>query len=234
MAAWGWDTIDTCDPAVSVIVEPARSAMLRCVAGGMTRSSVPITAQLGMVFQAVFSVAAVFAPRVIGALTCDNQPAVCLGKVLREGVVDGRRLEERLGIPFRGTGVADDVQNGSRVGNVERGTRPAKDLEDGLAHLGDERVNVHERLDVATGCSGVRDHHAPVGMADQDDRTCRALREKRPDVCGIARHAVEEVGRSEDGEALTLELGRYGVPARSICPCTVNKNDRWLRHVSPI
>src|ERR1700722_20440926 len=66
MAAFGCDTIDTCDAAVSVIVEPARSAMLRWVAGGMTRSSVPITAQLGIVFQAVVSVGAVFAPRVIG------------------------------------------------------------------------------------------------------------------------------------------------------------------------
>jgi len=66
MAAFGWDTIDTCDPAVSVMVAPARSAMLRWVAGGMTRSSVPITTQLGMVFQAVVSVGAVFAPRVMG------------------------------------------------------------------------------------------------------------------------------------------------------------------------
>src|SRR5690242_6182144 len=66
IAACGWDTIETCDPATSVIVEPARSAMLRWVAGGMTRSSVPITAQLGMVFQAVVSVPAVLAPRVIG------------------------------------------------------------------------------------------------------------------------------------------------------------------------
>jgi len=32
----------------------------------MTRSSVPITAQLGMVFQAAVSVAAVFAPSEIG------------------------------------------------------------------------------------------------------------------------------------------------------------------------
>ena len=66
MAAAGWDTIDTCDPATSAIFEPARSAMLRCVAGGITRSSVPITAQLGMVFQAAVSVVAVLAPRVIG------------------------------------------------------------------------------------------------------------------------------------------------------------------------
>src|ERR1700678_4648044 len=66
MAALGWDTMDTCDPGVSVIVEPARSAILRSVAGGMTRSSVPIAAQLGIVFQAAVSVGAVFAPRVIG------------------------------------------------------------------------------------------------------------------------------------------------------------------------
>jgi hypothetical protein len=66
IAAAGWDTIDTCDPAISVIVAPARSAMLRWVAGGMTRSSVPTTAQLGMVFQAAVWVGAVFAPSVIG------------------------------------------------------------------------------------------------------------------------------------------------------------------------
>jgi hypothetical protein len=46
----GLDTIDTCEPATSVIVAPARSAMCRCVAAGMTRSSVPTTAQLGRDF----------------------------------------------------------------------------------------------------------------------------------------------------------------------------------------
>ena len=34
MVAWGCDTIDTCDPATSVIVAPARSAMLRWVPAG--------------------------------------------------------------------------------------------------------------------------------------------------------------------------------------------------------
>src|SRR5450432_4023975 len=65
-ATSGWETIDTCDAATSVIVEPARSAILRRAAGGMTLSSVPITAQLVMVFQAVASVPTVFALRVIG------------------------------------------------------------------------------------------------------------------------------------------------------------------------
>ena len=58
-AAWiaarvasGRDTIDTWDASTSVIVAPARSAMRRCVAIGMTRSWVPSTAQLGIVFHA--------------------------------------------------------------------------------------------------------------------------------------------------------------------------------------
>src|SRR6478609_421702 len=62
----GWDTIDTCEAATSVIVEPARSAMLRWTGGGITRSSVPTTAQLGMVFHAALSVGAMLAPRAIG------------------------------------------------------------------------------------------------------------------------------------------------------------------------
>src|SRR6516162_3681201 len=71
-------------------------------------------------------------------------------------------------------------------------------------------------------------------MAGQDDRTGRSLREERRDVGGVSCHPVEEVGRSEDREALPLEFGRYGVPARSVCPCSVNQDDRRLRHVAPL
>ena len=48
----GRETSETWEPATSVIVAPARSAIWRWVSGGMTRSSVPITAQLGTVFHA--------------------------------------------------------------------------------------------------------------------------------------------------------------------------------------
>ena len=125
----GWDTIETCDPSTSVIVAPARSAIERCVAGGMTRSSVPTTAQLGIVFHA-----AVCGRRDVGAergrtLTRDDQPPVGLGEVLRERIVHGGGLEERFGIAFRGSGVADDVQHGGGVGDLERGARSAEDAE---------------------------------------------------------------------------------------------------------
>jgi hypothetical protein len=66
IVACGWDTIDTCEPATSVIVAPARSAIRRCVAGGMTRSSVPRTAQLGSDFHPGAPDGVVFALRVIG------------------------------------------------------------------------------------------------------------------------------------------------------------------------
>src|SRR5215203_4374831 len=66
IVTWGFDTIDTWEPATSVIVAPARSAMLRWAPGGMTRSSVPTTAQLGSDDQPGSPDGVVFAPRVIG------------------------------------------------------------------------------------------------------------------------------------------------------------------------
>ena len=48
---------------------------------------------------------------------------VRLGKVLREGLVHGRWLEECLGVPFRSSRVTDDVENGVRVWDVERSLR---------------------------------------------------------------------------------------------------------------
>src|SRR5512132_95959 len=48
------------------MVAPARSAMWRCVSGGITRSSVPITAQLGRSFHAPGPEGVVLALRVIG------------------------------------------------------------------------------------------------------------------------------------------------------------------------
>jgi len=66
MVTWGFDTIETCEPATSVIVAPARSAMRRWVSGGITRSSVPTTTQLGNVFQAGPPAGVVFALKVMG------------------------------------------------------------------------------------------------------------------------------------------------------------------------
>ena len=61
----GCDTIDTCEASTSVIVAPARSAILRCAAGGMILSSVPITevdaSHVSMVSHPDVSVAAILA-----------------------------------------------------------------------------------------------------------------------------------------------------------------------------
>ena len=57
----GRDTMETCELAASVIVAPAVVAIRRCVSGGITRSSVPTTAQLGSAFHAGVADGAVFA-----------------------------------------------------------------------------------------------------------------------------------------------------------------------------
>ena len=190
----------------------------------------PITAQLGIVFHAAVSVGRDVGAERDRALAGDDQPPVGLGEVLGEGLVHGRRLEERLDVALGRAGVAGEVEHGGRVGDVERGARPAEDLEDALADLGDERVDVDERLDVAATGAGVGDHHAAVGVADEHDRPGRALREERRDVGGVAGHPVQQVGRGQDGEALALELGRDGVPARAVGPGSVDEDDRGLWH----
>jgi hypothetical protein len=48
VTASGWDTMDACEAATSSIRALARSAMNRCPAGGMARSSVPSRYHDGM------------------------------------------------------------------------------------------------------------------------------------------------------------------------------------------
>ena len=48
---------------------------------------------------------------------------------------------------------------------------------------------------------------------------------------GVGRHSAQQVRRGEDGEALALQLGGDGVPAGAVGPCSVDEDDRGLRHV---
>ena len=128
-----------------------------------------MTAQLGSVFHAAGPDGAVLAPSVIGRWLGGDQPAVRLGEVLGEGLVHRVGLQERLGVALGRAGVADDVEDGRRVGDVERRAGSAEDPEDVLALVGDERVDVHERPHVTAAGPGVRDDEAAVGVADEDD-----------------------------------------------------------------
>ena len=168
-----------------MIVAPARSAIRRWWSGGITRSSVPMTAQLGMVFQAGGP-----GRRGVGAerdrpLARGDEPPVGLGQVLGERLVHRGRLEERLDVALRRAGVADDVEHGRRVGHVERRARAAEHLEDVLALVGDERVDVDERPTSPPPVAGVGDHEPAVGVTDQHDGAGGALGEERRDVGGI-------------------------------------------------
>jgi hypothetical protein len=156
-----------------------------------------------------------------------RSPPVRFGEILREGLVHGRRLQKRLRVAFGRAGVADDIEHGRRVGDVEGRARSAEDLEDALAHFRDERVDVDECLHVAAAATGIGDHDASVRVTDEDDRTGCALRQESRDVRGVSRDAAQEVGGCEHREALALELGRDGVPARPVRPRAVDKERSW-------
>ena len=189
-----------------------------------------MTAQLGIDVQAAVSVGAMFAPSAIGRwlATISHRSASGRSWAKESCTVDG--LRNASASPSGAPGVAGDVEHGRRVGHVERRARSAEDLEDGLADVGDERVDVDERLDVAAAGAGVRDHDAAVRVADEDDGAGGALGEERRDVRGVAGHAVQQVRRGQHGEALGLQLGGHGVPARAVGPGSVDEDDRRLRH----
>ena len=230
MVTSGWETIETCDATTSEIVAPARSAMRCCVAGGMTRSSVPITAQLGKRFPRGGFGGGDVRPERDGSLAGGDQPAVRFGEILGERLVDGGRFQERLDVTFGCAGVAGKVEDSGGVGDGERGTRIAENGEDALADVGDEGVDVDERLDIAAACTGVGDHDATIGVADEHDRSRCALREERCEICAVRGNPTQQVGRGQDGEALTLELDGDRVPARTVRPGTVDEYDGGLRH----
>ena len=86
--------------------------MWRSVSGGITRFSVPITAQIGRAFQAAGPDGVVLALRVMGRWSAAMSQRVGLWGVLGEGVVHGVGLEERLGVALRRARVADEVEDG--------------------------------------------------------------------------------------------------------------------------
>jgi hypothetical protein len=63
-----------------------------------------------------------------------------------------------------------------------------RQLEEAVAFVGNERVDVDERLDVGQSSRGVGDDEASVGMRGEHDRTLDRLEEHRypPDVGSIS------------------------------------------------
>ena len=171
----------------------------------MTRSSVPMTAQLGIVLHAAVSVGAMFAPRAIGRWLATMSHRSASGRSWAKESCTVAALRTASASPsastFRGAGVAGDVEHGGRVGHVERRARAAEDDD------------------------------ATVGVPDEHDGPGRALGEERRHMGGVSCHAVQQVGRGQHGVALGLQRGGHGVPARSVGPGSVNEDDRRHRQV---
>ena len=131
-----------------MIVAPARSAMRRCVVGRDDPVLRSEHAQLGIVFQAGAPIGATFAPRAIGRWLATISQRSASGRSCANASCTVIGLEERLGVTFGSARVAGDVEDGRRVGHGEGRAGAAEDREDVLAFVGDERVDVDERLDV--------------------------------------------------------------------------------------
>ena len=181
----GWLIIATCELSISTVVDPARAAIARSAAGGITRSCDATRYQDGSVFQAGGPDGS---PRVASAAgRCETAMiAACLrGQVLAERLREDRRVQVGVGVPLAGV---RERAHDDHLGEVRRRAVAAQSGggADRLALLEREGRDVDEGLDVVGAHGRVRDDRAAVGVPDEDDRTLDR-RHEGPDVRRVAR-----------------------------------------------
>ena len=97
---------------------------------------------------------------------------------------------------------------------------------DRLALVGGERGDVHERADPVMG-SGLGDHDAAVGVADEDDRAVELVEDacRGCDVIGQRRRGVlDDAHVVSFGDEQVVD----GLPSGAIDEATVDQDDRCL------
>ena len=145
---FGWETSDRCDAFTSMTWEPARLAMNSCSGGGMRWSSVPMTSQERIVFQAGVRT---FPPRrwrrsVVGPPRGPRPRSPGGRWRARPGALAASGTDPRR--RWAGVGEGHEVEQFCGVGagliRVFRG----EEVHHALTLVGDERVDVDEHLDV--------------------------------------------------------------------------------------
>ena len=150
-------------------LEPARSAIERSAAGSMQRSLVATTVQDGRVFQAAACAFSSNAETAAGRWEYAACPSTSAGTSAAK--TDGNNSGAIESSTEVSAGGAQRKRAGSQRG-AERHVREARvDLAERLAHVGDERRDVHERRDVLRRCTRDGDDGAAVGVTDEDDRS---------------------------------------------------------------
>jgi hypothetical protein len=222
VAASGCDTIDAWDAAISVMRAPARSAMNRCVAGGIALSSVPRRYHEGSERHAGgpdgVPSAAPLGGRWAAAITRRGVGVDVAGEGGREGVlvdveVDALgavRLGERRG--------AQRV--GEQAARVELG-----ELGDALALVGHPPVEVDECLGPLVAHRGVRDDGAAVGWPTNTSGPSMPRSVSATYAASVAQ-AAQRVRDPEAAVALTLQRPDHAVEAGRVRPRAVDEDDR--------
>jgi hypothetical protein len=135
------------------------------------------------------------------------------GELVVEGVGPDNELAaaggDRIGVQCLAEGASGEL-----AGQVERG----------LAVLGRERADVDEGGYLVTVGGGLGDHHAAIGVADQD-HGCPDAGEHVPEVGGVTRNAAQRIGDGDRAYGLRLQLLDDAVPAGGFGEGAVHEDD---------
>src|SRR5262249_26130422 len=119
---------------------------------------------------------------------------------------------------------AADRNGAEDLRRVEAETRTCGEVEQQVAFVGNEGVDVDESLDVGHGYGGVGDDEAAVGMPDQHDRAGDRL-EEALDIRAVFDRTAQGVRWDKNVVAVVDQLPCDGVPAGAVSPVPVHQHD---------
>ena len=227
VTASGWEIMITCEPSISVILAPARTAIERTTSAPAARSPVATTAHGRTVFPRRW-------PGRLGEREFGDRPLRCsdpcnllVVEIACEGVADLRWVDgefrrrsavRRRVLPRDKRGVQDAVFR-VRFGCAER-----------LALFGGERRYVDEADDVLCFGRSVRDHGPAVGVAHGHNLSFD-LGEDCRDVRRVGGDSTEWVRGGDQRDVIGPEPCDHAVPARRIGERPVDEDNCWFRHL---
>jgi hypothetical protein len=153
------------------------------------------------------------------ALRCRQNGRFAAGAIVGDGVSEDVRLDVEVGVCSERHGVEDL----GAVAGERRAGLGGDELQQALALVGCEGVDIDKRLDVGRASGGVGDDGPTVGVPDKDDRAGDGAQEAG-EVRRVAREPAQRVGRDVDGVAVALEapddLAPLEVSAEAPCTST--------------
>src|SRR2546430_1687138 len=101
---------------------------------------------------------------------------------------------------------------------------------DGLAHVGHESSDVHERGDLVRGARD-RDHGAGIRVADEDDGSVELVDDSF-EIGDVGGDPAQGKRSSKQRVIAAVEEVEHCAPARGVSERAVDENDGWLGHAN--